>query len=84
MKNKNRFRIILIILAIALVAIPIMIVGITGKGFGELVSHILISLSILSAIAAIMLGADKKNKDKFFFKMIVSIALLIVLISIWL
>ena len=84
MSNTKRLRIILIILAIALVVIPIMIVGITGNGFGEIVSHTLISLSILSAIGAIMLGADKKNKYKFYFKVGVSIGLLIVLVGVWL
>lgn len=76
-------KLILTILAIALVLVPIMIVGITDQGFGELASHILISLSILCAIAAIMLGANKKNKDKLFVQSIVSIALLMVLVSIW-
>lgn len=77
-------KLILTILAIALVLVPIMIVGITDRGFGELASHILISLSILCAIGAIMLGADRKDKNKFFVKAIISIALLIVLVSIWL
>lgn len=84
MNNTKRSRIILIILAIALVVIPIMIVGITGNGFGEIVSHTLISLSILSLIGAIMLGADKKDKHKFYFKVGVSIALLIALVGLWL
>ena len=76
-------KLILTILAIALVLVPIMIVGITDRGFGELASHILISLSILCVIGAIMLGANKKNKDKLFVQSIVSIALLMVLVSIW-
>ena len=84
MHNIKRLRIILIILAIALVVIPIMIVGITGNGSGEIVSHTLISLSILSLIGAIMLGADKKDKNKFYFKVGVSIALLIALVGAWL
>lgn len=83
MNNITRLKIILIILAIAVVLIPIMIVSITGNGLGEVVSHTLISLSILSFIGAILLGADKKDKNKFFFKMIASIGLLIVLVSIW-
>ena len=76
-------KLILTILAIALVLVPLMIVSITDRGFGELASHILISLSILCAIGAIMLGANKKNKDKLFVQSIVSIALLMVLVSIW-
>ena len=77
-------RIILIALAIALVLIPSIVVSLTGNGLGEIISHTLISLSILSAIAAIMLGADKKDKNKFFFKVGASVGLLIVLVSIWL
>ena len=83
MNNTKLLRTILIALAIALVVIPIMIVGITGNGFGEIVSHALISLSILSLIGAIMLGADKNGKYKFYFKASVSIALLIAMVSLW-
>ena len=83
MNNTKRFRMILIILAIALVVIPVMIVGITGNGLGEIVSHTVISLSILCAIGAIMLGADENNKYKFYFKAGISIALLIVLVGLW-
>ncbi len=83
MNNTKHLRIMLVILAIALVVIPVMIVGITGNGFGKIVSHMMISLSILSLIGAIMLGADKKNKYKFYFKAGVSIGLLIVLVSLW-
>ena len=83
MHNTKRFRIILIILAIALVVIPIMIVGITGNGFGEIVSHTVISLSILSAIGAILLGA-KKGTNSFYVKIGFSIGLLIVLVGVWL
>ena len=84
MKNTKHLRMFLIFLAIALVLIPIMIVGITGNGFGEIISHTLISLIILSTIAAVMLGADKKNKNSFFVKISICIGLLIVLASVWL
>lgn len=82
--NIKHLRIILLILAVAVVLIPIAIVGITGKGFGELVSHLLVSLSIVLFMAATLLGLDRKNKDKFFWKIGISIGLLIVLISVWL
>ncbi len=84
MSSVKRLRIGLIALAIALVLIPVIIVGITGNGLGEIVSHTLVSLSILTLIGAILLGADKKEKYKFFFKIGVSIGLLIVLVSVWL
>ena len=83
MHKRTIIRLILIILAVALVVIPIMIVGITGQGFGELVSQILVSSSILCVITAIMLGADKQQKNKYFIKIGISIALLIVLRSLW-
>lgn len=83
MHRRTVIRLIFIILAIALVLIPIMIVGITGQGFGELLSQILVSSSILCVIAAIMLGADKQQKDKYFIKIGISIAMLIVLASLW-
>ena len=79
----KRLRVILLILALAVVLIPIIIVGITGKGLGELASHLLISTSILSLVAATWLGPDQKNKDKRFAKGAVCIGLLIVLISVW-
>ena len=82
--NIKRLRIILLILAAAVVLIPIAIVGITDRGFGELISHALVSLSILCLIAATLLGLDRKNTDKFFWKIGIAIGLLIVLISVWL
>ena len=83
MNNAKRFRVILIILAIALVVIPVMIVRITRNGLGEIVSHTVISLSILSAIGAILLGA-KKETNSFYVKIGFSIGLLIVLVGVWL
>ena len=83
MGKRNLLRLIFVILSVTLILIPLMIVGITGQGFGALASHILVSSSILCVIAAIMLGANKKNTEKFFVKIGISIALLIVLISIW-
>ena len=83
MRKITLFRLILIILSVALVGIPLFIVSITDQGFGELASRILVSVSILCAIAAIMLGTNKKNKDMFFAKSSISIGLLIVLASIW-
>ena len=77
-------RMILVVLAVAVVAIPAMIVGITGKGFGATVSHLLISVSIALLIAVTLLGIDPKDKNKFFGKIGISIGLLIVLISVWL
>ena len=77
-------RVVLIILAVSLVLIPIMIVGITGNGLGELVSHVLISASILSVIGAVLIGINRQNKNKLFAKLGVSIGLLIVLLSLWL
>jgi len=82
--NLTRLRILLAVLSGGLIAVPIIIVGITDNGFGALTSHILISLSILSAIAAVLLGLDPKNKNKTFFKICVSIGLFIVMLSLWL
>ena len=84
MNRLRRLRILLIILAVAVVLIPIMLVEITGKGFGETTSHLLVSFSIVSLIATTLLGLDRRNKNKFFSKIGVSIGLLIVLISVWL
>ena len=83
-KHLHYARIILVVIAIALVLIPIIIVSVTGNGFGELTSHALISLSILSLIGAVLIGINKQNKNRYFVKIIVSIGLLIVLISLWL
>ena len=82
--NIQRLRILFVILAIALVLIPIMIVGITDQGFGSTASHLLVSASIASLIAATILGLDRRNKAKFFTEIGMSIGLLIVLISLWL
>lgn len=82
--NKKHLRILLLCLAAALILIPLAIVGITGNGFGELVSHLLVSASLLSVIAATLLDLDRKNQNKFFLKMGITIGLLIVLVSIWL
>ena len=84
MNRLRHLRILLIILAVAVVLIPIMIVGLTGKGFGATASHLLVSFSIVSLIATTLLGLDRRNKNKFFSKIGVSIGLLIVLISVWL
>lgn len=85
MKKQLRYlRIFLIATAIALVFIPLIIVSITGNGFGELVSHILVSLSILCVIGAVVIGIDKQNKNQYFVKLGVSVGLLIVLLSLWL
>ena len=83
-KRLTMMRVVLIILAVYLVLIPIMIVGITGNGLGELVSHVLISASILSVIGAVLIGINRQNKNKLFAKLGVSIGLLIVLLSLWL
>ena len=83
-KRLTMMRVVLIILAVSLVLIPIMIVGITGNGLGELVSHVLISASILSVIGAVLIGINRQNKNKLFAKLGVSIGLLIVLLSLWL
>ena len=82
-KNLRYMRIILIAVAVALILIPIIIVEITDNGFREFVSQALISMSILSAIGAILIGADKQKKDPFFVKIGVCIGLLIVLLSLW-
>lgn len=82
LKNLKHMRIILISVAIAIVLIPIMIVGITGNGLGEVVSHTLISLSIALLVGATLLGINRQDKT-FFFKVGVSIGLLIVLLSVW-
>ena len=79
----NLIRLILIIVAISLVLVPLIIVGITDRGLGELASHILVSSSILCTISAIMLRSGKKNKDVYFVKCATSIGLLAVLVSIW-
>lgn len=83
MKRSTRLRVLLFCLSIALILVPMMIVGITGNGFGEIVSHILISLSILSAIGAVLVGINRQD-PKAYFKICVSIGLLIVLIRVWL
>lgn len=83
MKKLSRLRILLICFGIALTLIPMMIVGITGNGFGEIASHTLMSLSILSFIGAALLGINRQDK-KNFFKICVSIGLLIVLVKVWL
>ncbi len=77
-------RIILIALAIALIAIPAAIVGITGNGWGELTSRIIISLSISSLIGATLIGINKNNKAKIYTKIGTSIGLLLILLSQWL
>ena len=83
MSKIGLIRLILIIAALSLILVPLIIVSITDQGFGELTSQILVSSSILCVIAAIMLGADKQQKDKYFIKIGISIALLIVLASLW-
>ena len=82
-KQLHYLRIFLIAASIALVLIPLSIVSITGNGFGELVSHILISASILCIIGAVLIGIDKQNKNQHFVKLGVSAGLLIVLLSLW-
>lgn len=82
--NNKRLRIILLCFAAAVVLIPITIVSITGNGFGELISHLLVSLSIISLIGATLLGLDRSKKSKFFQKIGVAIGLLIVLVRVWL
>ncbi len=83
MKQKY-LRIILLYFAAAILIIPITIVNITGNGFGELISHSLVSLSILSCIGVTLLGLDRSKQNIFFLKIGTAIGLLIVLISIWL
>lgn len=80
----KHLRIILLILSAAVVLIPIAIVGITDRGFGELVSHILVSVSILCLMAATLLGLDRNQKNRYFLKVGTAIGLAIVLLSIWL
>ena len=83
MKKFTRLRILLFCLGIALILVPMMIVGITGNSFGEIVSHTLMSLSILSFIGATLLGINRQDK-KYLFKICVGIGLLIVLVKVWL
>ena len=83
-KQLTIIRVVLIILAVCLVLIPMMIVGITGNGLGELISHVLISASILSFIGAVLIGINRQNKNKLFARLGISIGLLIVLLSLWL
>ena len=80
----KRLRVLLVLCSVAAVLIPIGIVGITGQGFGATISHLLVSVSIVSLIAATLLGLDRGNKNRFFVKIGVSIGLLIVLVSVWL
>lgn len=80
----KHLRIILLILSAAVIVIPITIVGITDRGFGELVSHILVSVSILCLMAATLLGLDRNQKNRFFLKVGTAIGLAIVLLSVWL
>ncbi len=82
MKNMKRIRITLAILAVVLIVVPLMIVGITGNGWGAIASHAVISLSILCAMGAIALGAKKGTKNNFA-KISACIGLLITLISVW-
>ena len=80
----KHLRIILLILSAAVIVIPITIVGITDRGLGELVSHILVSVSILCLMAATLLGLDRNQKNRFFLKVGTAIGLTIVLLSVWL
>ena len=80
----QHLRVFLVILAVAAVLIPTMIAGITGYGFEETVRHLFLSVSIASLIGATLLGLDRKQKNKFYHKIGISIGLLMVLIGIWL
>ena len=82
MKNMKRIRITLAILAVVLIVVPLMIVSITGIGWGAIASQIVVSLSILCAMGAIALGTKKGTKGHFA-KIGACIGLLIVLISVW-
>ena len=84
MPSIKKLCILLYILAVAVVVIPTMIVGITGNAYGETFSNTMMSFCAGFLILATLLGANPKDKTKFYKKIGFVIGLLVVIIQRWL
>ncbi len=82
MAKRKLLQRIFVCLAIAVLLIPIICVSITGIGFLEITSHILLSVSLALFIGAILLGI-RKDDPKWVGKLCTCIILLFMLIGIW-